>query len=316
MAIAGWGLAPALAAGNTVVLKPAELTPLKIVRIIVWPSRRALPEGVLWIQTGPRSVVGRRFVHPSGRAQGLLHRVDRGRADQSWPAAPKQVKRITLELGGKSANIVFADADVALAAARGNRRRLRQRRAGPPRPLPHSGGAFSAYERVPRGCLEPAVAGVKVGDPTLEETEMGPLISEAHLASVASFVPDDAPGGVARQLSPTGPGNWFAPTVLAPVEPRARAATEEIFGPVVVGHPVRGRGRRRAAGQRHALWTLRFALDALRRARALGRRAVRHGDPVGQLALLGALLDPVRRRQAIGHRAGIRAPTRSRRSAT
>jgi acyl-CoA reductase-like NAD-dependent aldehyde dehydrogenase len=141
---------------------------------------------------------------------------------------------VTLELGGKSANIVFADADLELAAAKapsGVFDNAGQDCCARSRILVER----SAYERF-MALLEPAVTGVVVGDPTLDETDMGPLISEAHLASVASFVPAGAPVAV-RGSCPDGPGNWFAPTVLAPVEPGDRAAVEEIFGPVVVVIP-------------------------------------------------------------------------------
>jgi acyl-CoA reductase-like NAD-dependent aldehyde dehydrogenase len=146
----------------------------------------------------------------------------------------EQIKRVTLELGGKSANIVFADADLELAAARapyGVFDNAGQDCCARSRILVQR----SVYDRF-MALLEPAVAGVVVGDPTLESTEMGPLISADHLASVASFVPDGAPV-VIRGACPEGPGNWFAPTVLAPLAPTDRAATEEIFGPVVAVIP-------------------------------------------------------------------------------
>jgi acyl-CoA reductase-like NAD-dependent aldehyde dehydrogenase len=233
MAIAGWGFAPALAAGNTVVLKPAELTPLSALRLGELALQAGLPEGVLQVLPGPGSVVGQRFVtHPAVRKVCFTGSTEVGRAVMAGCAA--QVKRVTLELGGKSANIVFADADLELAAARAPygvfdnagqdccaRSRILVERA--------------VYERF-MALLEPAVEGVAVGDPTQESTEMGPLISENQLASVASFVPEGAPVAV-RGSCPDGPGNWFAPTVLAPVDPGERAATEEIFGPVAVVIP-------------------------------------------------------------------------------
>jgi acyl-CoA reductase-like NAD-dependent aldehyde dehydrogenase len=233
MAIAGWGFAPALAAGNTVVLKPAELTPLSALRIGELALEAGLPEGVLQVLSGKGSVVGQRFVtHPAVRKLCFTGSTEVGRSIMAGCA--DQVKRVTLELGGKSANIVFADADVELAAARApygvfdnagqdccaRSRILAQR---------------SVYERF-LALLEPAVSGLVVGDPTQEATEMGPLISPAHLATVASFVPEDAPVAF-RGSCPSGPGNWFAPTVLAPVDPKHRAAQEEIFGPVVVVIP-------------------------------------------------------------------------------
>ena len=233
MAIAGWGFAPALAAGNTVVLKPAELTPLERAA-----HRRARARGGAARGRAPgpagQGERGRRALRLASRgAQGVLHRLDRGGA-RDHGGLRRQIKRVTLELGGKSANIVFSDADLELAAAR-----------APSGVFDNAGQDCCARSRilVERSVydrflelLEPAVTGVVVGDPTLEATEMGPLISESHLATVASFVPDGAPVAV-RGSCPDGPGNWFAPTVLAPVDPVDRAATEEIFGPVVVVIP-------------------------------------------------------------------------------
>ncbi len=233
MAIAGWGFAPALAAGNTVVLKPAEITPLSALRIGELALEAGLPEGVLQILPGKGSVVGERFVaHPAVRKVCFTGSTEVGRSVMAGCA--EQIKRVTLELGGKSANIVFADADLELAAARapyGVFDNAGQDCCARSRILVER----SVYERF-MALLEPAVRGVVVGDPTLEGTEMGPLISEAHLATVASFVPADAPVAV-RGTCPEGPGNWFAPTVLAPVGASERAATEEIFGPVVVVIP-------------------------------------------------------------------------------
>jgi acyl-CoA reductase-like NAD-dependent aldehyde dehydrogenase len=233
MAIAGWGFAPALAAGNTVVLKPAELTPLSAIRIGELALEAGLPEGVLQILPGQGSVVGQRFVtHPAVRKLCFTGSTEVGRTIMAGCA--DQVKRVTLELGGKSANIVFADADVELAAAR-----------APSGVFDNAGQDCCARSRILvqrsvydrfMSLLEPAVAGVVVGDPTEEATEMGPLISADHLANVASFVPEGAPVAY-RGSCPSGPGNWFAPTVLAPVDPGDRAATEEIFGPVVVVIP-------------------------------------------------------------------------------
>ncbi|HVX23226.1 MAG TPA: aldehyde dehydrogenase family protein [Acidimicrobiales bacterium] len=233
MAIAGWGLAPALAAGNTVVLKPAELTPLTALRLADLALDAGLPDGVLQVVPGPGAVVGWRFVtHPAVRkvcftgSTAVGKRIMAGCADQ--------VKRVTLELGGKSANVVFADADLEAAAARapyGVFDNAGQDCCARSRILVQR----SAYDRFLE-LLEPAVKGVVVGDPTDDGSEMGPLISDAHRRTVAGFVPDGAPVAF-RGTAPDGPGFWYPPTVLAPVDRSDRAATEEIFGPVVVVIP-------------------------------------------------------------------------------
>jgi acyl-CoA reductase-like NAD-dependent aldehyde dehydrogenase len=233
MAIAGWGFAPALAAGNTVVLKPAALTPLSAIRLGELAVEAGLPAAVFQVVPGSGSVVGWRFVtHPAVRKVCFTGSTDVGRRIMAGGAA--QVKRVTLELGGKSANIVFADADVEEAAAR-----------APYGVFDNAGQDCCARSRilVERRVydrfmeqLEPAVQGVVVGDPTDEASEMGPLISDAHRQEVAAFVPDGAPVAC-RGSVPDGPGFWYPPTVLAPVAPDDRAVTDEIFGPVVVVVP-------------------------------------------------------------------------------
>ena len=233
MPIAGWGFAPALAAGNTVVLKPAEVTPLTAIMLGELALEAGLPEDVFTVIPGKGSVVGERFVtHPAVRklvftgSTEVGQRVMRGAADQ--------VKRVTLELGGKSANVVFADSDLELAAATapyGVFDNAGQDCCARSRILVER----SAYDRFME-LLEPAVQGVRVEDPSLDSAEMGPLITRTQWDTVSSFVPDDAPVAF-RGSAPAGPGFWFAPTVLAPVDPKDRAFREEIFGPVVVVVP-------------------------------------------------------------------------------
>jgi len=232
MPIAGWGLAPALAAGCTVVLKPAEVTPLTAIRIGELALEAGIPENVLQVLPGKGSVVGQRFVdHELVRKVVFTGSTQVGQGIMEGCA--KQIKAVTLELGGKSANIVFADSDLEKAAA-----------SAP-------GGVFDnagqdccarsrilverkAYDRFME-LLEPAVKNFVCGDPNDTTTEMGPLITKAQLESVKSFVPDGAP--IAFQgTAPTGKGNWFPPTVLTGTE-NDRAYREEIFGPVVVVVP-------------------------------------------------------------------------------
>src|SRR5215467_4664279 len=233
MPIAGWGFGPALAAGNTVVLKPAEVTPLTAMRIAELALEAGLPEHVFTVLPGKGSVVGERFVtHPAVRKVCFTGSTEVGKRIMAGCAA--QVKRVTLELGGKSANIVFADADLEKAAA-----------TAPYGVFDNAGQDCCARSRilVQRSALEefmelfePAVRGVAVGDPASAATEMGPLISAAHRSHVASYVPDGAPVAF-RGHAPSGPGYWYPPTVLAPVGPGDRAYTEEVFGPVVTVTP-------------------------------------------------------------------------------
>ena len=242
MPVLGWGVAPALAAGNTVVAKPAEATPLTALRIGELALEAGLPEGVLQVLPGEGPVAGRRLVaHPDVRKIVFTGSTRVGK--EIMRACADRVKRLTLELGGKSANIVFADADLESAAA-----------SAPYAVFDNAGQDCCARSRVlvERGAydrfmelLEPAVRGVRVGDPREEATEVGPLISAAHRERVRSFVDGGSyadgsasteggsyvDGGVAfRGSCPDGPGFWFPPTVLTGT---GRAWEEEIFGPVV-----------------------------------------------------------------------------------
>jgi len=233
MPILSWGMAPALAAGNTVVAKPAELTPLTAMRIGELALEAGLPEGVFQVLPGQGSVVGQRLVdHPAVRKIVFTGSTEVGR--QIMAGCARQVKRLTLELGGKSANIVFADADLERAAA-----------TAPQAVFDNAGQDCCARSRilVERSALEkfmellePAVQGVAVGDPARPGTQMGPLISAAHREHVASYVPEGAPVAF-RGSAPDGPGFWYPPTVLAPVSADDRAYTEEVFGPVVTVTP-------------------------------------------------------------------------------
>ncbi|GAA1265078.1 aldehyde dehydrogenase family protein [Kitasatospora nipponensis] len=233
--IAAWGLAPALAAGNTVVLKPAELTPLTALRLAELALAAGIPEGVLQVLPGYGPVVGRRFVtHPDVRKVVFTGSTRVGKEIAAGCA--EQVKPVTLELGGKSANIVFADADLARAAA-----------TAPYAVFDNAGQDCCARSRILvqesvleefLALLEPAVLGVKVGDPRDEQTEMGPLISAAHRARVASYLDDDVSIRL-QGKAPEGKGFWFPPTVLCPVDQDSRVFTEEVFGPVVAVVPFR-----------------------------------------------------------------------------
>jgi acyl-CoA reductase-like NAD-dependent aldehyde dehydrogenase len=228
LVIASWKVAPALAAGNTVVLKPAELTPLTALELEKITLEAGLPEGVVNVVAGPGSVCGRRLVeHPDVAKIAFTGSTEVGRGIAADAAAT--IKRVTLELGGKSANVVFADANLEAAAA-----------AAPLAVFGNTGQDCCARSRilVERSAvdrfleeLDRAVQSMRVGDPLDEATQMGPLISAGQREIVASFVSDDAPVAI-RGPAPEGPGFWFPPTVLAPVSNSDRVAREEIFGPV------------------------------------------------------------------------------------
>ncbi|MFB6611634.1 aldehyde dehydrogenase family protein [Agromyces sp. NPDC056379] len=232
MTIAAWGFAPALAAGNAVVLKPAEWTPLTSMRLAELGLEAGLPDGLFQVIPGKGSVVGQRFV-TNEIVRKIVFTGSTEIGKQIMSGCADQVKRVTLELGGKSANIVFADSDLERAAATapyGVFENAGQDCCARSRILVER----SVYERFME-LLEPAVAGVRVGDPADESTEMGPLVAAAHLDRVRSFVPDDSELAF-RASAPTGPGFWFPPTVLTPARD-SRTAREEIFGPVVSVFP-------------------------------------------------------------------------------
>ncbi|WP_393056026.1 aldehyde dehydrogenase family protein [Streptomyces sp. LN549] len=232
MPIAAWGTAPALAAGNAVVLKPAETTPLTAIRLAELALEAGLPEHLFQVLPGAGDEAGNALVEHPGVAKIVFTGSTRvGR--QIMAKCARQVKRITLELGGKSPNIVFADADIEAAAA-----------AAPLSFLDNAGQDCCARTRILvqrtvydrfLELLGPALAAVVVGDPADEKTQMGPLISRTQLDRVRGYVPEDAVA--IRGSAPEGPGFWFPPTVLTDVPPDAPLATEEVFGPVAVVLP-------------------------------------------------------------------------------
>ncbi|MFI1729826.1 aldehyde dehydrogenase family protein [Streptomyces acidicola] len=232
MPIAAWGTAPALAAGNAVLLKPAETTPLTALRLAELALEAGLPEGLFQVLPGHGPVAGDALVEHPGVAK-IVFTGSTAVGKQVLAKGSALLKRVTLELGGKSPNIVFADADIEAAAA-----------ATPMSFLDNSGQDCcartrilvqrSVYDRF-LGLLAPAIESVLVGDPADESTRMGPLISRTQLDRVRSYVDPNAPG--IRGKAPEGPGFWFPPTVLTGVEPHARVAVEEVFGPVAVVLP-------------------------------------------------------------------------------
>jgi len=230
MPIAGWGFAAALASGNTVVLKPAELTPLTAIRLAEIALEAGIPEGVFNVIVGKGSVVGNRFVtNPTVRKISFTGSTAVGKSIMAGCA--DQVKRVTLELGGKSANVIFADSDVDLAAA-----------SAPGAVFDNSGQDCCARSRilVQESIFDRFMAGFEKGvkefrveDPNLDSSQMGPLISKKQLETVQSFLGDQDDQVAFTGSAPVGPGYWMPPTVLLPKSVNARTWREEIFGPVV-----------------------------------------------------------------------------------
>ena len=268
--IASWKIGPALAAGNTIVLKPAELTPLTAIELGTLALDAGIPEGVLNVVNGPGRTVGERIVeHPDVAKVAFTGSTEIGR--RVGEIASQSVKRVTLELGGKSANVVFADADLEKAAA-----------SAPLAVFGNAGQDCCARSRilVERSAIEPflealerEVKALRVGDPLDDATQMGPLISADQREKVASYVDDDAPVAF-RGSAPDGPGYWFPPTVLSPVSNDDRAAREEIFGPVAAVIPFDDEAEAvkiandTVYGLSGSIWT-RDGARALRVARAL-----------------------------------------------
>ncbi|HEX2388565.1 MAG TPA: aldehyde dehydrogenase family protein [Solirubrobacterales bacterium] len=236
LVISSWKTAPALAAGNTVVLKPAELTPLTAVELERIALEAGIPEGVLNVVPGPGSVCGRRLVeHPDVAKIAFTGSTEVGRGIAAGAAGT--IKRVTLELGGKSANVIFADADIEAAAA-----------AAPLAVFGNAGQDCCARSRILverdavddfMAALERTVRSMVVGDPLDEATQMGPLISASHRQTVASFLDGEVPVAF-RGEAPEGPGFWFPPTVLEPTTNDVRVSREEVFGPVAAVIPFAG----------------------------------------------------------------------------
>ncbi|MGN6609895.1 MAG: aldehyde dehydrogenase family protein [Jatrophihabitans sp.] len=233
MPIASWAFGPALAAGNTVVLKPAEYTPLSALRLAELALEAGLPEHVLQVVPGEGKVVGQRLVEHPDVAK-IVFTGSTAVGKQVMAGCAARVKPVTLELGGKSANVVFADADLEAAAA-----------AAPYAVFDNAGQDCcarsrilvqgSAYDRFME-LFEAAVQRVVVTDPADETAEMGPLISATQRDRVAAFLPDDSVVAF-RGSAPTGPGFWFPPTVVTPRRADDPLLRDEIFGPVVAVLP-------------------------------------------------------------------------------
>jgi acyl-CoA reductase-like NAD-dependent aldehyde dehydrogenase len=232
MPIAGWGMAPALAAGNAVVLKPAEWTPLTSIRLAELALEAGLPENLFQVLNGKGTVVGDRLV-TNEKVGKIVFTGSTAVGKHIMRGAADQIKRVTLELGGKSANIIFEDADIEKAA-----------RSAPYAVFENAGQDCCARSRILvqksvfekfMEALEPVVKTVKVGDPSLSGTEVGPLVSKQHRENVSSFL--EGADVAFRGSAPTGKGFWFAPTVVLAKSPTDKCMAEEIFGPVVTVYP-------------------------------------------------------------------------------
>ncbi len=232
MLIAAWKIGPALATGNALVLKPAEITPLTAVRLGELALEAGLPEGVLEVVVGTGPEAGWRLVeHPGVRKIAFTGSTLVGKRIMAGCA--EQVKRVTLELGGKSANIVFADADLEAAAT-----------AAPGAVFDNSGQDCCARSRVlvQRDVFDrfvelfvEAARSFTVGDPMDPGTAMGPLVTAQHLARVRSFT--DGLDAVYTGPAPSGPGFWHPVMIATPTDPSAPVCRDEVFGPVAVVLP-------------------------------------------------------------------------------
>jgi betaine-aldehyde dehydrogenase len=269
LAIASWKIAPALAAGNTVVLKPAELTPLTALELEKIVSEAGIPEGVFNVVVGPGRIVGEHLV-TDPRVAKIAFTGSTAVGRRIGALAAESIKRVTLELGGKSASIIFADADLEAAAE-----------AAPGAVFGNNGQDCCARSRilVERSAFDrflalfgDATEKIRVGDPLDPENEMGPLISATQRESVSSFL-DDADVAY-RGSAPTGPGFWFPPTIITPASTADRAVREEIFGPIACVIPFEDEAEAlRMAndtiyGLSGSIWT-RDGARALRVARAM-----------------------------------------------
>ncbi len=304
--IASWKIGPALCCGNTVVVKPATLTPLSTIRLCELALDAGIPENVLQAVVGPGSTVGARLVeHPDVAKIAFTGSTEAGSDVMRRAAA--SIKRVTLELGGKAANVVFADADLERAAERapaavfGN---AGQDCCARSRVLVEK----SVYDRFV-GLITDSASKVRVGDPEDQSTEMGPLVSREHRELVSSFVdPPEKGADVFHATSvPHGPGWWYPPTVVTTADPDLPRVTRGDLRAGGGRHALRRRGGCGPQGQRHALRALRIDMDTRLGARTANEPAGDGGRVVRQLQHLGTRGRAVRRDEGIGTRSRARA---------
>jgi len=233
IAITSWKAAPALAMGNTVVLKPAEQTPLTALRLAELAREAGIPEGVFQVITGAGSVVGEAIIkHPLVRKIAFTGSTEVGM--NVMRLAADDVKRVSLELGGKSPNVIFDDCDFdravasAASSALGN---AGQDCCARSRILVQQ----SLYDRFSRALVE-KFNSIQVGNPLDESTEMGPLVTTAHRQRVMKYIDSGRSEGATLACGgdvPDGPGSYLRPAVFLDATAEMTIVREEIFGPVV-----------------------------------------------------------------------------------
>ncbi|HEY8182063.1 MAG TPA: aldehyde dehydrogenase family protein [Thermoanaerobaculia bacterium] len=237
IAITSWKVSPALAMGNCVVLKPAEQTPLTALRLAELALQAGVPEGVFTVVTGPGSRIGEALItHPLVRKLAFTGSTEVG--VRVMQLAADDIKRVSLELGGKSANIVFEDCDFdraiksAVSSSLGN---AGQDCCARSRILVQK----SIYDRFSKAVVG-AYEKVRVGNPLDESTEMGPLVTDAHRSRVMKYIEEGKREGATLATGGTAPsarGSFLQPAVFLDARPEMKISREEIFGPVVTVMP-------------------------------------------------------------------------------